>query len=183
MRIYVSFLRGINVSGHNMIKMDALKTLYAGLGFVDVQTYIQSGNVVFRSKAVECSRLENRIAALINKEFGLNVPVMVLELDEMKEIAKGNPFGKDKGKNPSFFHVSFLSAVPGKELISKIDGTLYLPDEFIWKGCAIYLYTPGGYGRTKLNNGFFESKLKLTATTRNWKTVNELISIAELMSK
>jgi uncharacterized protein (DUF1697 family) len=183
MKTYVSVLRGINVSGHHMIKMDALKRLYTGSGFADVQTYIQSGNVVFRSKAHECSRLANMIAEKILEEFGYHVPVMVLELEELKKIAKGNPYARDKSKDPSFFHISFLSADPGKASIGKIEGSLYLPDEFFWKGRAIYLYIPGGYGRTKLNNGFFESKLKLTSTTRNWKTVNELISMAEQISK
>lgn len=183
MKTYVSILRGINVSGHNMIKMDGLKKLYTGSGFADVQTYIQSGNVIFRSKALECSRLENKIAEKIHEEFGYKVPVMVLELEEMKKIANDNPYARDKSKDPSFFHISFLSTVPGKEVVGKIDRTLYLPDEFCWKGRAIYLYIPGGYGRTKLNNGLFEGKLKLTATTRNWKTVNELIRMAEEISK
>lgn len=166
-----------------MIKMDALKKLYIGSGFADVQTYIQSGNVVFRSKAHDCSRLENMIAEKILEEFGYHVPVMVLVLDELKKIAKDNPFVRDRSKDPSFFHISFLSADPGKASVGKIEGALYLPDEFFWKGRVVYLYTPGGYGKTKLNNGFFESKLKLTATTRNWKTVNELISMAEQISK
>ena len=166
-----------------MIKMDALKKLYAESGFTDTQTYIQSGNVVFRSKALGCSTLENKIAEKIHEEFGYQVPVMVLESDEIKKIAKNNPFARDRSKDPSFLHISFLSAEPGKASVGKIEGSLYLPDEFSLKGRAIYLHIPGGYGKTKLNNGFFESKLKLTATTRNWKTVNELIRIAEEMSK
>lgn len=166
-----------------MIKMEALKKLYAGLGFADVQTYIQSGNVIFRSKAHECSRLEKKIAEKIHEEYGYHVPVIVMELDEMKKIAKDNPYARDKSKDPSFLHISFLSADSGKASVGKIDGSMYLPDEFLWKDRAIYLYIPGGYGRTKLNNGFFESKLKLTSTTRNWKTVNELIRLAEDISK
>jgi uncharacterized protein (DUF1697 family) len=80
-------------------------------------------------------------------------------------------------------HVSFLSGDPGKAAIANIDPSQYLSDEFSWKGRSVYLYCPGGYGNTKLNNGFFEKKLKLTATTRNWKTVNELIRMAEDISK
>ena len=166
-----------------MIKMDTLKKLYTRSGFADVQTYIQSGNVIFRSKALECSSLESKIAEKIHEEFGYHVPVMVLELEALKKIAKDNPYARDKSKDPSFFHISFLSADPGKASVGKIEVSQYLPDEFFWRGRAIYLFIPGGYGRTKLNNGFFESKFKLTATTRNWKTVNELISIAEEMSK
>lgn len=183
MNTYISILRGINVSGHNMIKMEALKKIYTGLAFYDVQSYIQSGNVVFRTKGSDPEMIGIKVQAEIKKEFGFDVPVMVIELNEMRKIAKENPFIMDKSKDGSFLHVSFLSGDPGKALVNKIDGALYLPDEFRWKGRAIYLYCPGGYGKTKLNNGFFESKLKITATTRNWKTVNELIRMAEDISK
>jgi uncharacterized protein (DUF1697 family) len=183
MNSYISILRGINVSGHNMIKMEALRKLYMGLGLADVQSYIQSGNLVFNSKETQPIKLGDKISSSIKKEFGFNVPVMVMELNEMKMIAKNNPFAHDKSKDQSVLHISFLSEDPEKASVEKIAREFYLPDEFHWKGRAVYLYCPGGYGRTKLNNGFFETKLKLTSTTRNWKTVNELISMAEQISK
>jgi uncharacterized protein (DUF1697 family) len=163
--------------------METLKKIYAGLGLADVQSYIQSGNIVFRTKESDPARIGAKIQAAIKKESSFDVPVMVIELKEMKKIAKENPFAGDKSKDQNFLHVSFISADPGKAMIGKIDGALYLPDEFRWKDRAVYLYCPGGYGKTKLNNGFFENKLKLTATTRNWKTVNELIRMAEDISK
>ncbi|HLO79369.1 MAG TPA: DUF1697 domain-containing protein [Chitinophagaceae bacterium] len=183
MTTYISILRGINVSGHNMIKMEALRKLYASLGLVDVQSYIQSGNLIFRAKESDNRKLEAKIVKAIKNEFGFDVPVMIIGLDELKKIAMGNPFADDKQRDTKFMHVSFLSGDPGKPAIANIDPSQYHPDEFSWKGRSVYLYCPGGYGNTKLNNSFFEKKLKLTATTRNWKTVNELIRMAEDISK
>jgi uncharacterized protein (DUF1697 family) len=183
MKTYISILRGINVSGHNMIRMEDLRKLYASLGLAEVQSYIQSGNVVFRAKESDGAKLEAKIIKAIKTEFSFDVPVMIIELDELKKIAKGNPYATDKKKDVKFMHVSFLSGDPGKSAIANIDPNQFLPDEFSWKDRSVYLYCPGGYGNTKLNNSFFEKKLKLTATTRNWKTVNELIRMGEDMSK
>lgn len=183
MKTYISILRGINVSGHNMIKMETLKKIYTGLGLLDVHSYIQSGNIVFRTKDPDPVTIGSKIRAAIKTEFGFDVPVMVIDLNEMKKIAKSNPFAADSSKDPAFLHVSFLSEDPDRSRVENIDAALYLPDEFRWKGRAVYLYCPGGYGKTKLNNVFFENKLKSTATTRNWKTVNELIRMAEGISK
>jgi len=179
MKTYISILRGINVSGHKMIKMDALKQLYADLGFKNISTYIQSGNVIFQASKSQTKDLEKKIADRIAKQFGFDVPVFVIEAEEVKKIADKNPFLKKK-VDVSKLHVTFLSGEPSEENISKISGAPYSPDEFAIKGKTIYLFCPNGYGNTKLNNTFFENKLKVTATTRNWKTTNELIRIAEL---
>lgn len=166
-------LRGINVSGKNIIKMDALKELCVKLGFKDVVTYIQSGNVVFRSNLTS-DKLETRIQEAIKEKFGFDVPVMVLKKEELEDILKSNPFLSSADKDEKFIHFTILSAVPEIELVKSIDRDRYLPDEFICIGRAVYLYCPVGYGNTKLNNSLFEKKLKLKATTRNLNTIRVL---------
>jgi uncharacterized protein (DUF1697 family) len=176
---YICILRGINVSGYRMIKMEALRQLIAGLGFFNVQTYIQSGNIIFQSKDSNRFRLANLIADAILKKYNFDVPVLIKELEELKQIILSNPFINDKKKDLTHLHVTFLSGNPGRGKIKEIYEGQYKPDEFQIIGNNIYLYCPNGYGISKLTNSFWESKLKVTATTRNWKTSNELIRIAE----
>ncbi|HVM86902.1 MAG TPA: DUF1697 domain-containing protein [Puia sp.] len=178
MNTYISILRGINVSGSKVIKMDLLKKIFKDAGFKNVQTYIQSGNVIFQSKKSAIEDLQKKIANEIFLQTKFEVPVLVLEPHELKETLDNNPFLTARREDIQFLHVTFLSGTPLMENIRKVKGD-YLTDEFIFKGKNIYLYCPNGYGRTKLNNNFFENKLKLTATTRNWKTIIELVNIAE----
>jgi uncharacterized protein (DUF1697 family) len=178
MQTYIAILRGINVSGKNMIKMPELQTLFEGLGFNKVKTYIQSGNVIFKAAAKNSSEIEKLIEEKIFEKFSLKVPVLVKTKDEVDEVLQNNPFVKATNVDVSKLHATFLSKEPEQANIDKISKDQYLRDEFILKGSTIYLHCPNGYGNTKLNNNFFESKLKVTATTRNWKTVNELANIA-----
>lgn len=175
MTTYISILRGINVSGHKLIKMEALRKMYSDLGFSDVRSYIQSGNIIFSYKNSETDSLEKKISKKINDTFGFDVPVLVKEISEFKKILNNNPFLKyKKTEDISKLHVTFLSAEPLKENTEKIKDGDYGPDEFAVAGDIIYLFIPDKYGNTKLSNTFFEKKLNVSATTRNWKTVNEL---------
>jgi uncharacterized protein (DUF1697 family) len=171
-------LRGINVSGQNRIRMEDLKNLYAELGLVNVRTYVQSGNVVFDSQEQSPSLLAKQIEAQIEKSFGLSVPVLIRTPAEFQRILLGNPFLQVRDADPASLHVTFLSGSPSAEkwadLKSPGDG-----DEFSVGKEEIFLFCPNGYGRTKLNNTYFERKLGLTATTRNWKTVNALYDMAK----
>ena len=176
---YVSILRGINLGGHNTIKMDDLKKILSKCGLTQIETYIQSGNVVYQHKSTDIKKLETLIKDKILKEFNFDVPIITLTIDELKIIAKNNPFSKTNTKDVSFFHLTFLADEPQTENLNKMKDINYEPDEFVIIGKAVYLYCPNGYGNTKLSNKFFESKLKVTATTRNWKTTNELITIAD----
>lgn len=181
MKTYISILRGINVSGKNLIKMNALKEMYDEMGFHHVTTFIQSGNVVFQCAETDPAELEQSISEEITKRFTLHVPVLVREYSELKTILEENPFfGKENG-SLDFLHITLLSELPQPHLIQKIDHLSYLPDEFVIKERAVYLKCPNGYGRTKLNNNFFENKLKVNATTRNLKTLTELLKISELL--
>lgn len=176
---YISILRGINVSGHKTIKMDALRTLFENLNFKNVTTYIQSGNVVFAEKKINPKELEKRIQNEILNVFGFEVPVIVKEKKEVERIIKNNPFITKENIDTTRLYVTFLSDKPEQIHIDKIKELKYPPDEFIILEKAVYLYVPISYGNSKLNNNFFESKLKVTATTRNWRTVNELVNMAE----
>jgi uncharacterized protein (DUF1697 family) len=180
MKTYISLLRGINVSGKNLIKMAALKEMYEKLGFNNVTTFIQSGNVVFTKEETSTAELEKLISEEIFKCFGKNVPLIVKEKTRLKRILKENPFLKAQVDTSSLY-ITFLSAVPGKQSIENIGKTSFLPDEYRLTGSEIYLHLPNGAGRTKLNNNFFENKLKVNATSRNLNTLTELLKIAESM--
>jgi uncharacterized protein (DUF1697 family) len=176
---YISILRGINVSGRNPIKMEALKDLCSTLGMTQVQTYIQSGNIVYQYKQVSTEKISALLKKEIRNTFGWEVPVITLTLEELIKTVQNNPYPKDKKKDPAFFHVTFLDQTPATENLKKILACHYSPDLFEIIDKMVYLYCPGGYGETKLSNNFFENKLKLTATTRNWKTTLQLIKMAE----
>lgn len=172
MNTHISLLRGINVSGKRLIKMDALSALYNELGFTGVKTYIQSGNVVFQTTETNTGVLAEKISAAIKTRFDFDVPVLVLSAKELEMAATSNPYvGLHEEK---FLHVTFLADLPTAENWNKIEAEAYLPDAFQVIEKCIYLHTPNGYGNTKLNNTFFENKLKVSATTRNWKTVQTL---------
>lgn len=171
MHNYIALLRGINVSGQKVIQMEKLKKAFEKNGFDNVKTYIQSGNVLFESTLKSAAQVDNLVQELILKEFGFEVPVTVIEYEEVDAIIQNNPYLEKHGLDSAFFHVTILSAPPKKELLKQIVETQYLPDQFAIHNNIVYLYCPTGYGRTKLSNNFFEKKLKVNATTRNWKTM------------
>lgn len=179
MTTYVSILRGINVSGQKLIKMDALRKSYENLRFHNVTTYVQSGNVIFAGNDIELNKLEQKISRQIEKDFGFEVPVIVLTIDKLKQVIDNNPFLKDPNKDQTFLHVTFLSSKPEHYDHKIIEDKKQGGEEIIFSDNAVYLYCPNGYGRTKLTNNFLEAKLKVGATTRNWKTTNELFKIAK----
>jgi len=168
---YIAILRGINVSGQKLVKMDALKLLMEELNFKNVSTYIQSGNVIFESENNDTHALAEEISEKISQAYGFQVPAIVLSAFYLSEILHRNPFVNENIDN---LYVTFLSGQPKQELMQKIEPLAYKPDEFLVMGDTIYLKCSNGYGRTKINNNFFEQKLKLFATTRNWKTVTKL---------
>ncbi len=182
MQTYISILRGINVSGHRLIKMDALKKMFEKMGFENVTTYLQSGNVVFQCKEKSCKQLELLISGKIKDTFDFEVPVIVKTEQDLATIHKNNPFINLQNKDIQYLHVTFISDRPTKDSIENICGD-FGKDEFIFLENVIYLFCPTGYGNSKLTNNYFENKLKLTATTRNWKTVSALSGIAGTLKK
>jgi len=176
---YISILRGINVSGQKLIKMDALRTSYEKMGFEQVTTYVQSGNVIFKGNDTDVNALEQKISQQVEEDFGYKVPVIVLSLSILKQIIDNNPFIKDLNKDQAFLYVTFLSSKPELYNIKLIEDKKQHEEEIRFSENAVYLYCPNGYGRTKLNNNFLETKLKVGATTRNWKTTKALFNIAQ----
>ncbi|MEN9444379.1 MAG: hypothetical protein RIS47_1269 [Bacteroidota bacterium] len=178
MKTYIALLRGINVSGKNCVKMEQLRLLFTSLGYVNIQTYIQSGNVVFQTDAGAAYEIEGRIETQILVEMGLQVSVMVLSAKQLDFIMQQNPFLRLPHIDRDKLHVTLLSAEPLPNFVAVIDSVPYIPDEFRIVGRAIYLYCPNGYGKTKLHNNFLELRFKLKATTRNWKTITILHGIS-----
>lgn len=179
MEKYIAILRGINVSGSKMIKMDDLKLSMKELNFQNIETYIQSGNLVFENAKMEQQKLALLITDIIRKNFGFNVPVIVKSADELIAVSNHNPFTIKRNESIDKLHVTFFQEEPEKELKDKLVGIKSDDDEFILIGNVVYLFCPNGYGRTKLTNNFFEEKLKISATTRNWKTVIKLAEMAD----
>ncbi|MFZ4520891.1 MAG: DUF1697 domain-containing protein [Bacteroidales bacterium] len=179
MPTYIAILRGINVSGHKLIKMKALQEMFEHLGFSRVRTYIQSGNVAFESTLEETEKLEKIISDGIQEHFSFVVPVIVLTGIELRHISENNKFVADRGEDQTKLHVTILSAAPQGNLIEAIPAKDFLPDEYYVTGKTVYLFCPQGYGNTKLSNNFFEKKLKVQATTRNWKTILELVKLSD----
>jgi uncharacterized protein (DUF1697 family) len=175
---YVSLLRGINVGGHKIIKMDQLRKAFEELGFADVATYVQSGNVIFKSPRKVSEDLSTRIEEMLLRRFSMSVPVIVRTSEEMGIVARNNPFLKESGVDPSKLHVTFLSHTPQKTVLKGLDAIAAGPDQFRCCGQEIYLYCPNGFAGTKLSITAFERVLAVGATTRNWNTVNKLYEMA-----
>ena len=175
MNAFISMLRGINVSGQKKIRMMELKNLYESLGFGNVQTYVQSGNVIFDSEEKDVTKLGYEIEAQIESTFGFSVPVLIRSGDEFKRIIEYHPFA---GEEAIRVLVTFLYDRPEKSRLEDLSHYEDKVDQFAIGEREIFLFCPGGYGRTKLSNAFFEKKLEVVATTRNWKSVNALYQMA-----
>ncbi len=175
----ISMLRGINVSGQKRIKMKDLKTLYESIGFSNVITYIQSGNVIFECHDTEFIESKNQIEKAIRQTLNFPVTVMIRTLNEFQNIIQNNPFLRDGNEDIKKLHVTFLSDAPLESSLNDIETVIDKSDEFVIDGREIYILCNKGYGRTKLTNSFFERKLNVSATTRNWKTVYELYTLSK----
>jgi len=179
MTTYISLLRGINVSGQKKITMAELKTLYESLGLQGVVTYIQSGNVIFENNR-DALTLKSLLENNIEEQFSFHVPVEVIPLNEFIEIKDQMPFTDiDLELDGTKVLVTVLSALPQTELIEKLMGYVKAPEKLFTKEKVIYLHCPNGYGKTKLSNNFIENKLKVTATTRNLKSIVKLSALAQ----
>ncbi len=179
MNTYISLLRGINVTGNKIIKMADLKRMYESLGFSNVTTYIQSGNVLFAARQQEPATLSETITGAIKKRFGFDVKVLVLLPDALKKVIRKNPFVGRRGVDQARLYVTFLVEKPSPALVKGLEPLVEKSnDEYQVMGTEIFLHCPTGYGKTLLNNTFFEKNLKVAAPTRNWNTVNILASMA-----
>jgi uncharacterized protein (DUF1697 family) len=179
MRTYIAMLRGVNVSGHKIIKMDQLRASFTALGFSDVKTYVQSGNVVFKAESGSTANLTKKIEQKVLDDFGFSVPVFVTTSKEIHQTIERNPFLKDPKIDRTKLHFIFLSGDPPKTAHELLLPLAVKPEQFHVVGREIYLYCPNGYGNTKLSNTTIERKLSVGATTRNWNTVNKLLAMTQ----
>ena len=179
MERFIALLRGINVSGQKKIKMSDLKILFEDSSFTDVETYIQSGNVLFLSDSNNKKIIRERLEKEIESKFGYQVQVIIKTPDELKHVLNYNPFLKDKINDFDKLYFTFLSEKPSAINIRKLKEFEYPPEKYIINGDMIYPLFPNGYGKAKMNNIFFEKKLNVFATTRNYKTVKSLFKIAK----
>ena len=175
---YISILRGINVSGQKKIMMKDLTALYEVMGFKNVVTYVQSGNVIFDCNKIKTASISKKIETKIFETYNFYVPVIIRTVDEMQSVLTNNPYLKKSSTEEIGLHVTFLAEHPTQVQIDKTNEFNFAPDKFMISGNEVYLYCPISYGNSKLSNNFFENKLNVRATTRNWKTVNELVRLA-----
>ena len=178
MTTYIALLRGINVSGHNIIKMVELKQLFFDLGYQNVVTYIQSGNVIFNSSEKNNSKIEQHIIEQVKTEFGHTIKVLVITKKNLTTIFTSNPFLKTKAINTKLLYVTLLKENYFTEGIKFIEPYLVNNEELkIIDDCA-YIHYPAGAGQSKLTINIIEKKLKTTATSRNWRTITKLVELS-----
>jgi uncharacterized protein (DUF1697 family) len=179
MPVYVALLRGINVSGQKIVKMDALRTLLESGGFEDVKTYIQSGNIIFRQEVENTRSLADRIAGLIQDHFGYEVTTLVLTREFLRIVWTENPYIHNPTIATKHLYVTLIQGDADKEGIVNLESLVADDaDSFhLGNGC-IYLHCPNGYGRTKLDHNRMERMLKIKGTSRNWRTLTKLVELS-----
>jgi uncharacterized protein (DUF1697 family) len=174
---HVALLRGINLGARNKISMVDLRALFVALGHEEVATHLQSGNVIFKSSGGKPAELIRAIEKRIRADLALDVTVLLRSKAQMAKVQSGNPFAP-RSKDPTKLHVTFLAEAPDRARVRDLDPEAGGADEFRVVGKEIYLHYPNGYGRSKLSNAYFEKRLGVTATTRNWRTVTKLAELA-----
>jgi uncharacterized protein (DUF1697 family) len=174
---HLALLRGINVSGHNMIKMDALKSMLENVGFQNVETYVQSGNVFLETEDENPQSVGFSIKQEIVKQFGFDVPVIVINKADLEKCLTNNPFFNEKNVDTKKLYVAFISKELNNNALNDLKISQFKPDEAFIDGNRIYMKLETGAGNTRLTQKYIEKKLNVTATSRNWNTVNKLIEL------
>jgi len=173
-------LRGVNLGPHNRIEMEALRTMYQTLKLEDPHTYVQSGNVIFRTRERDTAKLATKIQEAIEKTFQCRPAVILRTTDELRRAVAATPFKKRRDLEPGKILVTFLAAVP-PESHARLDGLKSYPEELHLIGRELYIYFPNGVGKSKLPWSSVEKLLKVTGTARNWNSVQAILQIAEEM--
>jgi uncharacterized protein (DUF1697 family) len=179
MPVIVAMLRGVNLGAHNRIKMDALRDLCGSLDLLDVQTYVQSGNIVFRTKERNLSALAKKIRSGIEKKFGFNPEIILRSTSDLRNVIAKNPFAEMKDIEPGKLLVDFLSSEPSTDACKSVRAIKTDPEKLHIDGREMYIYFPNGAGRSKLSWPALEKILKTPGTARNWNSVTKLLAMAE----
>ncbi len=178
MTAYVSLLRGINVGGSRPVKMADLRDVHESLGFANIATYVQSGNVVFAAKKTDAGKLAKTIAAAIAERVGFPVDVVNRTVAELTAVVANNPFKKEAAKDPTKVVVVFLPAAPTKAERDALARPVAGPERLRLAGADLYIHYPEGQGRSKL-----KLPLKVSGTARNWKTVTTLAEMTAAVER
>jgi uncharacterized protein (DUF1697 family) len=176
----IALLRGINVSGKRNLKMADVREIFESLSFKHVQTYAQSGNVIFDCESTDSAKFAECIEEKLSEVLGVPLKVIIRTRPELEAIVENNPLVRRASAVPDKLYITFLSDTPDETVVSKIDVTPGQAEMFEIDGQEVYLYCPNGYAHTKLSNAMFEAKLKTVATTRNWRTVKKLLALSTL---
>jgi uncharacterized protein (DUF1697 family) len=175
---YVALLRSVNVAGHGRLAMDELRASFETLGYSDVTTYIQTGNVLFTAASKSETALASAIEQRLAEDFGDSPAVLLRSVAELRRVGASSPYAK-AGADKARHHVTFLATVPSKAALE----ALRLPpsgrDELVVDGKEIYVHTPDGYANTKYTGTFLERRLGVVSTTRNWNTVTKICALAD----
>ena len=174
---YVALLRGVNVGGKNKLPMADLRDIFTAAGGAAVQTYIQSGNVVFEAAQDLAERVPEIVTRAIRRRFGYETAVVMRSSEELRRVVSSNPF--DTSGDPRFLHVAFLEDTPGAEAVSRLDPQRSPPDTFAVRGRNVHLHYPNGVARSKLTNEYLAAQLQTASTMRNWRTVLSLLEMVD----
>ena len=177
MTTHLALLRGINVSGHNMMKMEALKTMLENIGFTNVRTYLQSGNVFVDTEEEIASKVGFMIKQEIFKVFGHEVPTIVITKEDLELCFKNSPYLKGKDIDTKKLYVAFVSTALKSENINDLKISQFKPDEASIDGNRIFIKYDIGAGKTRLEGKYIEKKLNVIVTMRNWNTVTNLLKM------
>jgi uncharacterized protein (DUF1697 family) len=181
MAVVIAMLRGVNLGPHNRVKMEELRALCEPLKFRDAQTYVQSGNVLFRADERDLLKVAKRLEDAIEKKLKFRCDVIARTTAEMREVVAKNPVSKRRGINPSRLLVTFLSADPGDEPRAKLRAIKTAPEELWIDGREVFIYFPNGMARPKLSWPTIPKMLNVSGTARNWNSVVKMLEMAEKM--
>ena len=175
---YAAFLRGINVGGKNKIKMETLRETCAALRFQNVKTYINSGNVIFESAKTDDKKLAAKIEKAIEKEFALNIKIMVRTIEEIEDVIKNNPFD-GQFENDKDLHVLFLDEYLTTEKRELLLSNNNENEQYAVRNREIFCLLRVGFSDSLMGKDYIGKKLKVSATARNWRTVNKIVELAK----
>jgi uncharacterized protein (DUF1697 family) len=177
--VVICMLRGVNVGGHHLIRMDVLKALCESLGLRKVQTYLQSGNVIFATNERDLGRLAVAIENAIEQRCGFHCAVILRTVAELRDAIQGNPFATWKDIAPGKLLVTFLAKDPGQEARDEVLAMKIEPEELRMGFREYYVYFPSGAGQSKLPTAAIAKALKEPGTGRNWNSVTKMLEMAE----
>ena len=174
---YIALLRSVNVAGHGRLSMAEVKQSFLALGYDNVSTYIQTGNIFFGSPRKSASALVSEIEHQLERDFGSSPSVILRTQSELRRVAASSPFPA-QGADPARHHVTFLAEKPGAERLKAFTPPASGRDELVIIGREVYVHTPDGYANSKLSGAMLERRLGVVSTTRNWNTVTTLCELA-----